>query len=302
MREILPPGGRGRQALNRIGRPLPGAIRSFISDAVARWDYSRKERRIASAVEAWEDEWEEETGPADGIPVPPARIRIEVSAMRGRWLKGGSTDAKLLREMLRRHGSPIEAMDAILDFGCGCGRVARHWAKLDGPEIHGADISRPSVRWCRRNLRFMHAYRSGLEPPLRFASGTFDFIYALSVLTHLPEHTGRRWLAELVRILKPGGLLLFTVHGERFLDQLNPQQRSRFRSGEFLVVPRPETLAGTNAYASFHPSEYVMNNLLPPLGVDLVEYVDLDPIGDRNTPMTLQDNYLIRKRPDRSTQ
>ena len=147
----------------------------------------------------------------------------------------------------------------------------------------------------------MHAYRSGVKPPLRFASGTFDFIYALSVLTHLPEHTGRRWLAGLVRILKPGGLLLFTVHGERFLDQLNPQQRSRFRSGEFLVVPRPETLAGTNAYASFHPSEYVMNNLLPPLGVDLVEYVDLDPIGDRKTPMTLQDNYLDRKRPDLST-
>ena len=131
--------------------------------------------------------------------------------MRGRWLKGGSTDAKLIREMLRRHGSPIGAMDAILDFGCGCGRVARHWAKLDGPDIHGADISRPSVRWCRRHLRFMHAYRCGLEPPLRFASGTFDFIYALSVLTHLPEHTGRRWLAELVRILKPGGVLLFTV-------------------------------------------------------------------------------------------
>jgi hypothetical protein len=105
-----------------------------------------------------------------------------------------------------------------------------------------------------------------------------------------------------VRILKRGGLLLFTVHGERFLDQLNPQQRSRFRSGEFLVVPRPETLAGTNAYASFHPSKYVMNNLLPALGVDLVEYVDLDPIGNRNTPMTLQDNYLIRKRPELSTQ
>jgi SAM-dependent methyltransferase len=176
-REILPPGGRGRRALRRIGRPLPEAIRSFISDAVARWDYSREERRIASAVEAWEEEWEEETGPADGIPVPPARIRIEVDAMRGRWLKGGSTDAKLIREMLRRHGSPIEAMDAILDFGCGCGRVARHWAKLDGPEIHGADISRASVRWCRRNLRFMHADRCGLQPPLSFASGTFDFIY-----------------------------------------------------------------------------------------------------------------------------
>ena len=238
-------------------------------------------------------------GPAEGIPVPPPHLRVQVTgrhAERGAWLAEGATDANLIRSMLRRNEAPLETMDAVLDFGCGCGRVARNWSELGGPEVHGADVSRRAVRWCRRNLSFMRTVRSGPEPPLPYADGKFDFVYALSVFTHLPDETARRWLLELTRVLRPGGLLLFTVHGERFLHELDEDDSMRFRRGELVVVERAPELAGTNSFASFHPPRYVREDFLQIADVELVEAVYVDPTGRGVTPMPVQDNYLVRKR------
>jgi SAM-dependent methyltransferase len=294
MRPLLLPGGRARTMLRRIGRPLPSAVRERIGDLLARWDHRRAEHRMARSIET-------EEGDADivhGVPVPPPLLRVQVTAgwaERSLWLNEGAKDATLIREMLKRNCSPIEEMGAILDFGCGCGRVARQWADLRGPEIHGTDVSRAAVRWCRRNLGFMRTVRCAAEPPLDYDDGAFDFVYSLSVFTHLSEQTGRRWLAELVRVLRPGGLLLFTVHGERSAGELDSAQLERFRSGELVLAERSSALAGTNAYASFHPPEYVRHEFLPSVDVELVEAVFEDPVGGGVTPMRMQDNYLVRK-------
>lgn len=294
MRPILPPGGRGRKLLGGLGRPLPAAVKRRIADGLARWDYSREEHRIADHVKAEETE----TRSADGIPVPPPLLRVRVTgahAERDVWLAEGAKDAELIREMVRRNGCPLERMDALLDFGCGCGRITRQWAGLEGPAIHGVDVSRRAVRWCRRNLHFVRTTRCGSDPPLEYGDATFDFVYALSVLTHLTEESGRAWLRELLRTIKPGGLLLFTVHGERFIHALSAPDRTRFHRGEFVAAQRPAVLEGTNSFASFHPPEYVRDLLLPTLGVDLVEAVHEDPLGGGLTPVRVHDNYLVRK-------
>lgn len=296
MRPILPPGGRGRKLLAKAARPLPGPLRRRLTGAVARFDNRREERRFARAVAANELE----SGPDQGIPVPPPALRVQVTgfhAERNAWLAASATDAELIRRILARNGRPIEEMGAVLDFGCGCGRVARHWAGLDGTAIHGADVSRPAVRWCRRNLKFMETVRSEPMPPLPYGDEDFDLVYALSVLTHLPDDAGRAWLAELLRILKPGGLLLLTLHGERFLHELDEAGRARFAAGELVIAEEADELAGTNRFAVFHPPAYVRDELLPSLDVDLLETVDTDPTGSGLTPMPIQDSYLLRKRP-----
>jgi SAM-dependent methyltransferase len=142
----------------------------------------------------------------------------------------------------------------------------------------------------------MRTLRCRPEPPLRYGDRTFDFVYALSVFTHLTEDSARRWLAELVRILKPRGMLLFTVHGERFAHELDEGGSKRFHRGEFVVAQRPAAIVGTNYFASFHPPEYVRSQLLPTVDVELLEAVYDDPVGGGITPMPVQDNYLVRRR------
>jgi SAM-dependent methyltransferase len=101
----------------------------------------------------------------------------------------------------------------VLDFGCGAGRTLRHFVtEADDAEIWGADIDEPSVEWISHNLcPPLHAVRCGTEPPLPFADVSFDLIWALSVFTHLVDPM--RWLAELHRVLAPGGLLIASYMG-----------------------------------------------------------------------------------------
>lgn len=59
---------------------------------------------------------------------------------------------------------------------------------------------------------------------LDFEDEKFDFIYALSVFTPLKEPQQFFWMNELLRVIKPGGYLFITVHGERFyLPRLLPE-------------------------------------------------------------------------------
>jgi SAM-dependent methyltransferase len=284
-------GQRLRNPLRRAVLSLPHPLRRRLLAAKLHLEERSLARRIGRA--------EIDSGPHDGLAVPPPLLRVRVSgpgAERETWLESGAVDADLIRRLMSRNGIELTTMDAMLDFGCGCGRVARHWAGLQGPAIHGADASGELVRWCQDHLPFMDAVEVEALPPSPYPAARFDFVYALSVLTHLPEDAGFAWVRELVRSLKPGGLLLFTVHGERLLGVLDEPERARFHAGR--LVTRLTELAGTNSCTAYHPVEYVVADLLPAVDVELVDAVHEDLTGGRGvlSPMPLQDNYLVRKR------
>jgi SAM-dependent methyltransferase len=231
-----------------------------------------------------------------GLPVPPARLLRLVSGHdhAQTWLDSGAVDAALIRRLLEENGRPIAELSTILDFGCGCGRVARWWSDLAGPRIFGCDYDGVLTEWCKANLRFMTVKTNPSAPPLPFRRESFDFIYAISLFTHLTAAAGDRWMAEVRRALKPGGLFLFTVHGERFTAYLNDEQKHRFAQGEFVIL-NPE-LVGMEGCAAFHPSTYVRDQLLPRHHFELVASV-YDDRDARHlfSPMGLQDNYLVRR-------
>ena len=104
----------------------------------------------------------------------------------------------------------------VLDFGCGAGRVLRHF--LDeasgGAELWGCDTHEPSVRWVEAHLcPPLRVALTGAAPPLPWGDGTFDLVWAVAVFTHLTD-SWAAWLVELHRILAPGGLLIATFIGE----------------------------------------------------------------------------------------
>jgi SAM-dependent methyltransferase len=224
----------------------------------------------------------------DGLPVPPASLIVRVAGTPDvDWfLRGGRLAAGSIRAALWRQGRRIEELDAILDFGCGCGRVTRNWLALHDTEVFGSDTNEQAVEWCRRNLPFATFEPNGLAPPLVFDTGRFDLVYALSVFTHLPEELQLLWMRELERVLRPGGYILFTTHGDRYAERLSDAERERFAAGE--VVVRWEEVAGTNLCTTFHPPSYVRDRL-----AERFEPVDFVPDGAKGNPH--QDLFVFRR-------
>lgn len=231
-----------------------------------------------------------EQAKTDDLPVPPRTLRTTVAGTPGlEWfLESGRQQAEIVRAAIERHGRPIADVERMLDFGCGCGRVIRHWSRLSGPEIYGSDYNRRLIRWCESNLPFARFSVNGLDPPLAYGSGSFDVVYAVSVFTHLPGSRERAWIEELGRILRPGGILLLTTHGDDYADRLDPGERSRYERGA-LVVRWPK-VAGTNLCTTFHPETYIRTRLAPEL--DLLEFTpERGTVGSRR-----QDLAVFRKR------
>lgn len=109
----------------------------------------------------------------------------------------------------------LKKLDKVLDWGCGCGRLTPHLLHcLPDTTVHGADIDPDGVRWAASKYSEAKIIRCDTSPPLPHEDDTFDLVLAGSVFTHLTKDYQKSWLKEMNRILKPGGLLIATTHGD----------------------------------------------------------------------------------------
>jgi SAM-dependent methyltransferase len=163
--------------------------------------------------------------------------------------------------VLAERGSPVDSLDSLLDWGCGCGRVLRHWSRLEPTGVFGCDIHPRMVDWCREHLPFTLVAVNELSPPLPYEESSFDLVYAFSVMTHLSEQLQHEWVAECRRVLRPGGFFLFSTLGEYFVsrDRLTPEERTSFENGNLVVLY--ERSAGSSLCSAYHPHEYVRREL-----------------------------------------
>lgn len=219
---------------------------------------------------------------ADGPPLPSRRLMVRVAGTAdAEWFVKSGRDAY---DAITSH-VPLGGNESILDFGCGCGRVTRYWADFNG-SVAGSDVSRKAIAWCRENLDFASFLENRLAPGLDVEDATFDFVYALSVFTHLTEDLQLAWRDELHRVLGTGGRLVISTHGRSYLPRLDPDERERFERGE-LVVRWPE-VPGTNLCSAYHPERYLRETF-----ADGFTFVELVPEGARGNPT--QDLVLLRK-------
>lgn len=143
-----------------------------------------------------------------------------------------------------------------------------------------------ALRWCKGNLKFAEFQVNNLSSRLPYEPETFDFIYAYSVFTHLSESSQFFWINELSRVLKPGGYVYFTTHGDSFLSQLSAEEKEAFLDGQLVV--RGAEQSGSNTCSTYHPTAFVRGNLAQDFSV-------LDFIPGRAEGDLLHDIYLLMK-------
>ena len=173
----------------------------------------------------------------DYLPPVSLRYRVQGTVNKDNFINGGKISAEEILSLLRRVGAELDSFKDILDFGCGCGRVLYWLAKYSNKlNYYGTDVDEQAISWSNKNLRFAKFDTNKGLPPLIYKPEAFDLIYAISVFTHLNEEHQFLWLEELKRILKPNGILIVTLHGDKVTKYLPYDVRSKLEADGFLYL------------------------------------------------------------------
>ena len=198
--------------------------------------------------------------------LPPSRMRFRVSESLSvpEFLNVGERCSWMI---------DVEGARRVLDFGCGCGRTLRWLLQNEAIQFYGVDVDREAIEWCAQHYPQAKFAATNPEPPLPFPHVFFDVVYCLSVFTHLNEPMQDAWLAELHRILAPGGLLMLSVHGSRAAAGLKPEIGAELAQNGF-VHKRSRKLKGILPdwyHTTLHTPEYIERRLTE-RGFDRVTY------------------------------
>ncbi|MEO0883927.1 MAG: class I SAM-dependent methyltransferase [Pseudomonadota bacterium] len=252
-------------------------IRSPFARMAQRWS----ERRVAAAADdipAMDEQ---------GLAIPPALLMATVAGhadWRG-FLRSGEDALATFAAAVDRNGGDFSSAERVLDFGCGCGRLARHAPAYTSAEFHGVDYNPDLVAWCDQNLPGTFALNK-LRPPLNVPDNHFDTMYLLSVFTHLRIPTQTEWLKEFHRILKPGGHCLITFHDDVHVNlpitDIDPEQLKRDGFAYY-----NNAAEGSNLIATFQTNDHISSLVTP-----LFEIGEIVPSTDN--PIT-QAILVLRK-------
>lgn len=163
----------------------------------------------------------------EALPTPPRHLMLRVTGNDDPAVvqNAGARCAKELLESLGRH-RPLDSVRRLLDWGCGCARVTIHLidALAPYPSVHveGCDIDAEAIAWANESVRAGAFRVVKPHPPLPWPDATFDAVVACSVFTHLSHDAQTAWLAEMQRVISPGGLLLASIfsNGTEFSDEI----------------------------------------------------------------------------------
>jgi SAM-dependent methyltransferase len=193
--ELLPPVGVPADFVDGIDLALPA---EFDGEAL----------RAAAAADRWP------------IPHLDDREGYYVGNHGNYWASGLRDRANALAWFDRVSG---DVPRRVLELGAASGRVIRHFAAQD-ERCHAwaTDIDGQHVEWIAEHLGdLVTPLHTTALPILPLRDSSFDLVLAYSVFTHI-DALETSWLAEVRRVLRPGGMALLTIHTERSWELLQP--------------------------------------------------------------------------------
>ena len=156
-----------------------------------------------------------------GSPDPLWSILTDPTKKGNRWeveafFRTGERECEKVLADARVFGLPRRFVTA-LDFGCGVGRVtqalADHFDRCVGVDIAPSMIARANQHNRHAPSRCWYQVNATDDLAL-FVDAEFDLIYASRVLQHIEPRYTRNYLAEFIRVLRPGGLVIVDLPSE----------------------------------------------------------------------------------------
>ena len=240
----------------RVGR-LPAPISTWAGKIALQASRRKAEQALRRLVG---DRWQ---GARPG-PMPPQGAIMKTNVLASEdaatitsgayYFASGYQQVAYYAETLAAHGFNAARLDRLYEIGCGSGRLLRHWRGVAKLELVGSDVDADNIAWCKRHLDGIAFHVNALEPPLAFlADASVDIVVASSVFTHIDLDRQPAWLAEMARILRPGGFLLADVHGahhrERMLDDIQ-KKRLAEEGGLVIAADDPTATVSTRVIGS----------------------------------------------------
>jgi len=131
----------------------------------------------------------------------------------------GQEEINQVMSYLKKINHPPETNLAV-DFGCGVGRLTQALAEYF-TEVHGVDIAGSMIEQANRLNKFPDqvTYHVNSNPDLKlFTDDTFDFVFTVITLQHIHPGYIKKYLKEFLRILKPGGILVFQLPSHKNIN------------------------------------------------------------------------------------
>ena len=105
----------------------------------------------------------------------------------------------------------------ILDVGAGTGLVGQNLRKYTNIGIDAIDISKEMLEQAKLKQCYQKIITADLNKELNISDDTYGTILSAGTFTH--GHLGPDVFDELIRIAKPGGLFIITIHEEVFAKE-----------------------------------------------------------------------------------
>lgn len=171
------------------------------------------------------------------------------------YLSDGWRTMTELQTVMEMHGHVLGRSKSFLEFASGHGRFTRHLVKrLPEGALTVSDVVPGSVKFLQ-DLLGVKGFDSTPEPLGLSMPEVYEHIFVLSLFSHLPESTWGAWLKRLYEGLEPGGLLIFSTHGQKCADQAGVNLDQGF---VFYASSESNAIEGQEYGTTFTSADYVM--------------------------------------------
>jgi len=126
----------------------------------------------------------------------------------------------------------------IIDFGCGTGLVGQELAARGYLKIDGLDISYGMLEEAQKKGVYENLLQGDLTDRIGLADGSYDA--AICVNSFGGGHVGPEHLGEMIRTVKPGGIIVFYINGNPYAEDDYPSSFQRLQDAGVWEVERTE--------------------------------------------------------------